>query len=125
MSEGNPKYVEAENVLAVTPLVKIVLPVIVPPVKLLDDVIPVTLKVPPLLFVKIIVFPLYVPPVTNISFGKLKYVVADIVLADNPFVNIVPPLTVPPDNGRKSPPLPELNILQSYNVKDQGGGLSL
>ena len=44
---------------------------------------------------------MYVPPVTKISCGKFWYVVAEIVLAVKPLVNIVSPVTVPPDNGKK------------------------
>ena len=49
---------------------------------------------------------MYVPPVTNTSVGKFKYVVADIVVAVKPLVKVVPPVTVPPLKGRKSPDTP-------------------
>jgi hypothetical protein len=55
--------------------------------------------------VKIVVPFEYVPPVTLMSVGKPRYVLALNVLADNPFVKIVGPFTVPP---LKSPP-PVLN----------------
>ena len=72
----------------------IVAPETVPPVN--GVVNPVTLNVPPVLFVKVAILFEYVPPVTKISCGKFWYVVADIVFAVNPPVNIVAPVTVPP-----------------------------
>jgi hypothetical protein len=53
---------------------------------------PVTLNVPPVLFVKVAVPFECVPPVTRMSavIGKLRYVVAEIVVADTPPVNVAP-----------------------------------
>ena len=39
---------------------------------------------------------MYVPPVTNISVGKFKYVVADIVVAVNPCNDVLPVTINPP-----------------------------
>jgi hypothetical protein len=89
---------------------------------------PLTLKVPPVLFVNVAtpLFGLYVPPVTNISSGNPKYVDADIVNALKDCVNNVFPLTVPPLNGRYSPVAePLLKILQSDIVFDHGAAFNL
>ena len=69
---------------------------------------PLTLKVPPVLFVNVAtpLFGLYVPPVTNISSGNPKYVDADIVNALKDCVNNVFPLTVPPVNPLLNEPSP-------------------
>ena len=56
-----------------------------------------------MLFVLVNVLLEYVDPVTLMSVGKFWYVVADIVLAVKPPVKIVPPVTVPPLNGKKFP----------------------
>ena len=70
--------------MAVNPFVKLVAPVTVPPVN--EDVVlnPVTVKVPPVLFVKVATPFVYVPPVNLISVGRFWYVVALIVFAVRP-----------------------------------------
>ena len=102
----------ADIVFAVNPFVKFVAPLTVPPLNGkkspltvdVDPVVnPVTLNVPPVLLVNVVVPAEYVPPVTLMSNGKFKYVVADIVFAVNPLKNLVPPVTVPPLNGKKFP----------------------
>jgi len=54
---------------------------------------PVTVNVPPVLFLNVVIPLEYVPPVTLISVGKFKYVVADIVVAVKPPLISVLPLT--------------------------------
>ena len=70
---------------------KLVAPVTVPPVNDVDVLNPVTLNVPPVLLVNVAVPLEYVPPVTLISVGKFKYVVADIVVAVKlPWISVLP-----------------------------------
>ena len=78
-SVGKLTYVVADIVLAVNPSMKFVAPVTVPPVKLVavDVEKPVTLNVPPVLFINVAIPSEYVPPVTFISKGNPRYVVAD------------------------------------------------
>ena len=54
---------------------------------------PVTVNVPPVLFLKVVLPFEYVPPVTLTSVGKFRYVVADIVSAVK-FPFTVRPVTV-------------------------------
>ena len=64
----------ADIVFAVRPAVKLVAPVTVPPVKSVPVLVlnPVTLNVPPVLFVNVAVPAVNVPPVTLTSRGKFS-----------------------------------------------------
>jgi hypothetical protein len=72
---------ERTRVFAVNPFVNLVAPVTVPPVNVPPVLVlkPVTLNVPPVLFVNVAVPAAYVPPVTLISVGRFVYVTADIL----------------------------------------------
>ena len=58
---------------------------------------PVTINVPPVLLVNVAVPLEYVPPVTLISVGRFKKVVAEIVFAETPLEKYDGPDTVPPE----------------------------
>jgi hypothetical protein len=89
-------------------------PLTVKPVTLLI----ITLKVEPELSNIVNVLSLYVNPVVYVFSvtGRLRYVVAYIVLAVNPLVNIVSPVTVPPLNGRKSLILPIIGSIINVSL---------
>ena len=98
------ELIVADNVLPLfCSMVKVLSLYVNPVTNVSKDEIPETLKVPPVLLVKIISPPLNVPPVTKTSIGKLRYVVAEIVGAVK---SPVPSIDTLSNKPPKAPPPP-------------------